>query len=117
MQEGVQFISSAGEDEHRSGVGFVINDKAHEALTGYNPVDNRIVTASFKTMKGNMLVCPVYAPTDDFSKEAIDMFYSKLQTVLNSANHADIVVVMGDFNAKVGKGSGIQGGVVGEFGL
>jgi len=49
-----------------------------------------------------MLVCQVYAPTADSSKDAIDMFYSKLQKVLNSANRADIVVVMGDFNAKVG---------------
>jgi len=45
------------------------------------------------------------------------MFYSKLQTVLNSANRADILVVMGDFNSKVGKRSGIWEGVVGEFGL
>jgi len=51
------------------------------------------------------------------SKEAIDMFYSKLQTVLNSANRGRHVVTIGDFNAKLGKGSGIRGGVVGEFGL
>jgi len=53
MQEGVQFISSGGEDEHRRGVGFVLNAKAQKALPAYNPVDDRIVTESFKTMCGN----------------------------------------------------------------
>jgi len=77
MQEGVEFISSGRKDEHRRGVGFVLNAKAQKGLTGYNPVDDRIVTASLKRMKGIMLVCQVYAPTADSSKEVIDIFYRK----------------------------------------
>jgi len=34
MQEGVQFISSGGEDEPRRGIGFVINANVQKALIG-----------------------------------------------------------------------------------
>ena len=43
----------------------------------------------------------VYAPYNEREEEEKDRFYEELQQKLDGYNRNDIVVVMGDFNAKV----------------
>ena len=54
----------------------------------------------------------VYAPTADATDEVIDNFYGKLQETMDRLPKKDIVMVMGDLTAKVGKGS--YGSVIGQ---
>ena len=44
----------------------------------------------------------VYAPTDDKDNDTKEKFYAVLQEVIVRAQRGDKVVVMGDFNARVG---------------
>lgn len=48
------------------------------------------------------LVC-VYAPTEDDEAEVKDEFYGRLEQELEGILKNDVKIVMGDFNAKVGK--------------
>ncbi|KAL0187117.1 hypothetical protein M9458_018787, partial [Cirrhinus mrigala] len=43
-----------------------------------------------------------YAPTNDGDDEAKDVFYEQLQSELETAPRHDLIVIMGDLNAKVG---------------
>ena len=44
----------------------------------------------------------VYAPTADSSNDEIISFYNDLQITLNSIPKKDYVIILGDFNAKIG---------------
>jgi len=49
-----------------------------------------------------MTIVNVYAPTHRAPAEVKETFYDDLQVVINSVPSSDMVLVMGDFNARVG---------------
>jgi len=51
-ESGYRILSSGREDYHRSGVALILSSLAEKALLGYNPVNDRIITARFKTAVG-----------------------------------------------------------------
>ena len=44
-----------------------------------------------------------HAPTGASSEEEITAFYEQLQGVLDNVCRKDVIVIMGDWNAKIGK--------------
>ena len=57
----------------------------------------------------------VYAPTTSAEAADIEDFYSDLQEALNEIPKKDALIIMGDWNAKIGKGE--EPGTVGRHGL
>ena len=51
----------------------------------------------------DLAVVQVYAPTSDHSDEELEEFYASVQSALKKVDKRDIKIVLGDFNAKVGK--------------
>ena len=49
-----------------------------------------------------MSIIQVYAPTSASPEENIEYFYSDLEDAYKKCGNQDIVIVMGDLNAKVG---------------
>ena len=49
-----------------------------------------------------MTIVVCYAPTDVAEAEEKDQFYQSFEEVLQSAHAHDLLVVIGDFNARVG---------------
>ena len=43
-----------------------------------------------------------YAPTNDSDEETKYRFYSTLQSILDKSTEKDVIILMGDFNAKIG---------------
>ena len=64
-------------------------------------------------------VCPniivTYASTADHSEVEVNAFYDSLNELLASCKPDEVKIIMGDFDAKVGKGR--DGKTVGSFGL
>ena len=54
-----------------------------------------------KAVPFNITVVQAYAPTSDYID--IEDFYYQLQNVIDQTPKKDILVVQGDWNAKVGK--------------
>lgn len=100
---------------HKNGVGIILRPKAHRALMGYWPISERVIMAKFKSKPFNLVILQVYAPTCDYSDEDVDLFYEEIETGLQSVKSTDILIVMGDLNAKVGKGK--YKDIVGDYGL
>jgi exonuclease III len=104
---------------HTQGVAFMLSKAAQKALIGWEAHGPRLITASFKTKKKriNMNIVQCYAPTNDSDKDAKEDFYSRLQTIIQSYSGRDITIVMGDFNAKIGRDNTGYEEVMGQQGL
>ena len=50
----------------------------------------------------NITLIQIYAPTKIADEEETEKFYSDLQNVIDKINRQDFIIIMGDFNAKVG---------------
>ena len=61
------------------------------------------------------MVIQVYAPTSTHSDTEVEEFYADVQKAIDQIKQTDILIVMGDMNAKIGKGKAAD--LVGEYGL
>ena len=59
----------------------------------------------------------VYAPTNEFRNEKESVkFYQALQAVVRKMSERDMVIFLGDFNARVGNDVETWCGILGKFG-
>ena len=49
-----------------------------------------------------MTVVQCYAPTNEATSEEKEAFYGLLEATLHKIRQSDIIIIMGDFNAKIG---------------
>lgn len=88
--------------EHRAGVGILINRAARRSLIEWKPISDRLLTARFKSKIRNISIIQCYAPTEPSEEDVKLEYYRTLKEALNNTLRRDIVIVMGDLNAKVG---------------
>ena len=80
-------------------------------------LNERIMSIRIPLARSNhMTVICAYAPTLVSTEESKDEFYGSLSTVLQSTNHNDKLMLMGDFNARVGKDHFVWKDVLGKHG-
>ena len=97
--EGSTIMYSGKETGRRSeGVALMVNSETSRAVLGYNPVSERVNAKPI-----NITFVQVYEPTGASSEEEITSFYEQLQGVLDNVCRKDVIVIMGDWNAKIGK--------------
>ncbi|CAF0980581.1 unnamed protein product [Brachionus calyciflorus] len=94
-------FASAREDGN-GGIGFLIDKKTANSLRQVDKVTERIIIAHFD---GNpqLTIVACYAPTNLASKNAKETFYQDLKNTLAKIPPHNIVIVLGDFNARIGK--------------
>ena len=63
-----------------------------------------------------MCIIQVYAPTSDHDDDEVEQFYEDITKALEE-HKASYTIVMGDFNAKVGKQQEGEESVLGKFGI
>jgi len=85
-------------------------------MMSYRAVNNRIVRVRVKASPFNISFIQVYAPTHDAEDEEIEDFYRAIQETMEECPSQDIVMIVGDFNAKVGADS-TNNEVCGRYGL
>ena len=69
----------------------------------WEPIDDRIITARINAKVQKITIIQCYAPRNNAKPYVKEEFYNKLQAVVDKAPNRDILIVMGDFNAKVGR--------------
>ena len=110
------FIWSGEENTHTRGVGLLLGTQARKALIGYNPISSRIITARFDAAPFKLTVIHVYAPTSLSSEEDIAAFYSDIDEALSKTDKKDIIILTGDWNAKIGNDNRDWKPVMGRYG-
>ena len=74
-----------------------------------------MVSLHFQGKPFNITVIQVYAPTSNAEVAEVEWFYEHLQDLLELTPKKDVLLIIGDWNAKVG--SQETPGVTGKFGL
>lgn len=115
VDRGTHVMIFSGGKKHQHGVGIMMSKKISSALQGYIPISDRVIVAKFQAKPLDIVVVQVYAPTSDYPDEEIESFYDDVDKALKYAKSQDVVLVLGDLNAKVGKGK--DGDNVGDHGL
>ena len=113
-ENGKTMIYSGGE-ENCYGVGIVMSSKVTKSMIGYWPISNRVILVKLQGHPVNINIIQVYAPTTDHPDEEIEVFYEEITTAKKYAKSGEVMIIMGDFNAKLGKES--HKPITGGYGL
>jgi len=97
----------------RNGVAIMVSKIVRNAVLGCNLKNDRMISVHFQGKPFNIMVIQAYAPTSN--AEETEWFYEDLQDLLELTPKKDVLLITGDWNAKVG--SQETPGVTGKFGL
>lgn len=84
-------ILYSGAEEHHRGVGLILTKSGRQSLIEWNPVNDRIISARFFSRFIRTTIIQIYSPTNE-----------QLQREIAKVPKHDILLIMGDENAKVG---------------
>ena len=85
------------------GTGFMVWNEIKKNILSFEPYNDRLCKLWSKGKFNNLSIISTYAPTEEKTYEKKEKFYEDLQTVHNKIPKHDIVIIMGDLNAKIGK--------------
>ena len=115
--DGVEMVySGVTEGRVKGGVAVLISEKLSVCAKEWRCVNERLMKVRLRLENGWLTVVQVYAPTEDSAEEMKTSFYDSLEELLASVSKSDQLVVMGDFNARVGRDVTTWDGVIGSYG-
>jgi len=102
-----------------SGVGFMVKNTIASKLetlpTGHS---DRIMSMRMPLSNDqHVTLFSIYSPTLQADQAEKDKFYSELRTLVKNAPSEDKILILGDFNARVGQDSEAWKGVLGKHGV
>ena len=103
------------ESLRRNGVAIMVNKRVRNAVHGCNLKNDRMISVRIQGKPFNITVIQVYAPTGNTEEAEVEWFYEDLQDLLELTSKKDVLLIIRDWNAKVG--SQETPGVTGKFGL
>ena len=92
----------------------MMSPQAARCLMEWTPESSRIIRARFYSKYRKLTLIHAYSPTNDASIESKDDFYEQSKGTVQKCNRNDILLITGDINAKVGKGTPDEREVLGQ---
>ena len=90
-------------DEHaKEGVELAIYKKYRDSLEECRYISSGTLIVKTRTESQPLNIVTIYAPEDNKAKEERDSFYEKLQNIIESIPQNDSIIILGDFNARIG---------------
>ena len=113
LKSGHLLYSMGGTNKHK-GVGFLVNKMLKAQVLEFKGTSERVASVTIGISKRYRLhIAQVYAPTSESTQEDLDKFYDDINTNLQNCK-SHFIIIMGDFNAKVGAATG---DAVGGYGI
>ena len=103
------------ESLRRNVVAITVNKRVQNAVLGCNLKNYRMNSVHFQGKPFNILVIQVCVPTNNAEEAEVEQFYEDLHDLLELTPKTYVLVIIGDWNAKVG--SQETPGATGKFGL
>ena len=89
------------------GVGILLSSKAAKSLNNIETISSRIMIATFNGNPQTTVIC-CYSPTNTAEEEEVEDFYGELTSLVRQVPKHNVLIIGGDFNAKVGKEEGFS---------
>ena len=101
-ESGHQLFFSGNDISRSHGVGFLVNKSIIPIVNDYDPISDRLAVLKLngKFSKINIIQC--YFPTTKHPDEEVIKLYDQIQDIVDATPKRDHLIVMGDFNSKVG---------------
>ena len=93
------------------------DDEESRTSIEWKPISDRIIYARFFSRYVKLSIIQVYAPTNEANVKDKENFYEQLQTVVESVHKHDILLVMGDLNAKLREDNDRHENIIGSHGV
>lgn len=115
LGEYVHMWSGVDRDQRaRAGVSFLIKKTHRRRITHYEEISERLMRVDFDFLGRKIVIIGVYAPGNNETPVAKDAFDEDFRATLEKIRGNEEIVLMGDFNARVGRAVGSR--VVGRHG-
>ena len=105
----------SGGKQHQHGVGFLVSPMTARAITAVTPISERIMMIRINAKPSPVNIIQVYFPTTDANDDEVISMYKKVQDLVDGCAKKERLLVIGDFNAKIGENTCRQS--CGKFGL
>jgi len=107
----------ATSEPREHGVGFAVKNSLLKMIEPGEGGTERILSLRLQTTDGPVNLVSVYAPTLYSTQEAKDQFYDELQAVIQRIPDTEQLLLLGDFNARVGADHDSWPNSLGQFGI
>ena len=85
------------------GTGFILLKKMQNYVIGFGSCNERLCKLRLKGKYSNVTLINIYASTEDHTEEIKEQFCDNLQYLLDKTPKNDVIVILGDVNAQLGK--------------
>ena len=111
------FIYSGRDDIFREGVAIALHKSIanmwKDSGSRWEAISSRIIKLSFETKWETISIVATYAPTNQDTQTNIGLFYQQLQDAIKVKKN-QILIIAGDFNARIGHKERCLGNTIGE---
>ena len=90
------------DNQHTEGVAIIMSKESARSMIEWEPVNERLIRARFNSHYAKTTVIQCYAPTNDAEDDIKEAYYEALLAQINKTPQHDVLLVIGDQNAKVG---------------
>ena len=105
------------EERREYGVGFAIKNSLLHSVEHQTNGTERLLHLRLHTDAGTMNIISAYAPTLTSSPESKDAFYDDLELTISNLPNTEQLLILGDFNARVGATHEDWPSCLGHFGV
>ena len=116
LSDGSTILFSGHEENHINGVALIISKEKVNTLVEWEPISDRMVRARFNSKHCKLTIIQCYAPTNEAEDEVKDEWYEQLNHVVSKVPRHDLLLVIGDLNAKVGADNSTYERAMGKHG-
>lgn len=117
LKSGNALYFRGNEDRSEGGVGFIIHKKHTKNIEHLESVSPRVCFLVLKlNQRYSIKIIQVYAPTSTYSDEDLETFYEDIAMAMSKVP-THFTVIVGDFNAKIGRKQDESEFSLGQYGI
>ena len=103
MSDELRMFYSSGDAKGNHGVSVVLEPRARDKLISVRYVDNRVMVVRLNGKKVDLVIVQNYMPHNGVADEEVEESYDKIEEIVEKETKGPFVILMGDWNAVVGK--------------
>lgn len=112
---GHYLYNSGNTKQKRNGVGFIVHKSLQNKVIEFKPISERLAVIKLKQKRNKIVLIQAYFPTSDYSDTEVESLYEDLQNIIDTTPKRDNLIILGDFNAKIGSLHTSHYSAVGKF--